>query len=50
MRQACNLLKISEFCANMLFDVATFEGHKMVINLGFNVANWLLFHQYIYLL
>jgi hypothetical protein len=50
MRAACNVVKISKFCVNMLFDVATIESHKIVITLGFKVATWLLFHQHIYLL
>jgi len=49
MRPACNLVKISEVYVNMFFDVATIEGHKMVINFGFKVENWLLFQQHIYL-
>lgn len=49
MRPACNLVKISEVYVKMFFDVATIEGHKMVINFGFKVENWLLFQQHIYL-
>jgi hypothetical protein len=37
MRKACNLVKIYEFCVNMIFDGVTIKGHKMVINLGFKV-------------